>query len=496
MTENPTQQLANFVVAAQMDDLPERSRERAKIVLIDTIASALMGIGDPELSRIEKLALSVAPTGDSPVIAGKPLGKGAAILLNGYMINAATVCDVHQPTMCHTTPAAFPPSLAIGVDRAVSGADFLLAFTLGLEIAIRVGIGSNYPAFRANGWHSPGVWGPFGSAAASGKLLGLDSHRMRNAFGLAGSQSPAPSQPGDRLRSSSTSHADRFLAISPPTSRTRASSRPSTCSPRKTVACTGHAPTRGRPELALDGLGERWEFENLSLSIHPFATTLAAAAIALIDLADGAGAGPADVKRVTMSLGWRAFGMHSDMQWGDPFHARLSAPYVAAVAVADRECGPDQFSVDRIADADLARYARENVGNRAGRLAGRERVGCGTGIVRWPSPQSRWRRPARRPRFTADPGGCQGEVPRCCRARAAGWLGAHRTRPPGANRGRPPDRRGSRRVAPVARLSALARTVQCQLRPPWPRNQTASGATRRARPPIVARRGHGLHPQL
>jgi 2-methylcitrate dehydratase PrpD len=49
------------------------------------------------------------------------------------------------------------------------------------------------------------------------------------------------------------------------------------------------------------------------------------------------------------------------MQWGDPFHARLSAPYVAAVAVADRECGPDQFSVDRIADADLARYARENV---------------------------------------------------------------------------------------------------------------------------------------
>ena len=105
------------------------------------------------------------------------------------MINAATVCDVHQPTMCHTTPAAFPPSLAIGVDRAVSGADFLLAFTLGVEIAIRVGIGSNYPAFRANGWHSPGVWGPFGSAAASGKLLGLDSYRMRNAFGLAGSQS-------------------------------------------------------------------------------------------------------------------------------------------------------------------------------------------------------------------------------------------------------------------------------------------------------------------
>lgn len=361
MTENPTQQLADFVVAAQLDDLPERSRERAKIVLIDTIASALMGIGDPELSRIEKLALSVAPTGDSPVIAGKPLGKGAAILLNGYMINAATVCDVHQPTMCHTTPAAFPPSLAIGVDRAVSGADFLLAFTLGVEIAIRVGIGSNYPAFRANGWHSPGVWGPFGSAAASGKLLGLDSDRMRNAFGLAGSQSAgtfaawgSPTVKFHQTRGSLSGYLAANLADAGFQSSVNVLTAEDGGLYR---ACSDG----GRPELALDGLGERWEFENLSLSIHPFATNLAAAAIALIDLADGAGASPADVKRVTMSLGWRAFGMHSDMQWGDPFHARLSAPYVAAVAVADRECGPDQFSVDRIADADLARYARENV---------------------------------------------------------------------------------------------------------------------------------------
>jgi 2-methylcitrate dehydratase PrpD len=34
---------------------------------------------------------------------------------------------------------------------------------------------------------------------------------------------------------------------------------------------------------------------------------------------------------------------------------------VAAVAVADRECGPDQFTVNRIADPEVARYARERV---------------------------------------------------------------------------------------------------------------------------------------
>ena len=65
----------------------------------------------------------------------------------------------------------------------------LLAVATGLEVATRVAVGTNYPAFRNRGWHSPGVVGPFGAAAAVGKLLSLDAERQRNAFGLAGSQS-------------------------------------------------------------------------------------------------------------------------------------------------------------------------------------------------------------------------------------------------------------------------------------------------------------------
>ncbi len=43
--------------------------------------------------------------------------------------------------------------------------------------------------FRARGWHGPGVFGPFGSAAAVGRLRGFDAETMARAFGLAGSQS-------------------------------------------------------------------------------------------------------------------------------------------------------------------------------------------------------------------------------------------------------------------------------------------------------------------
>jgi 2-methylcitrate dehydratase PrpD len=361
MKDNPTQQLADFIVATRLEDLPGSSRERAKIVLIDTIASALMGIGDPEVARIEKLALSVAPTGNSPVVGGKPLGNGAAVLLNGYLINAATVCDVHAPTMCHTTPAAFPPSLAVSVERGASGADFLLAFALGLETAIRVGIGSNYPAFRANGWHSPGVWGPFGSAAATGKLLGLDPHRMRNALSLAGSQSGgtfacwgSPTVKFHQSRGSLSGYLAANLAEAGFESAVDILTAEDGGLYR---ACSDG----GRPEATVDALGDRWEFESLTLSMYPFANALVAVALAILDLADKNNAGPGEIERVTMRLGWRAFGMHAPMLWEDPFHARLSAPYVAAVTVADRACGPDQFVPSRLADPDLAAFARERV---------------------------------------------------------------------------------------------------------------------------------------
>src|SRR5262249_46798173 len=37
------------------------------------------------------------------------------------------------------------------------------------------------------GFHNPGTQGPFGAAAAVGKLLGLDAERLTSALGIAGS---------------------------------------------------------------------------------------------------------------------------------------------------------------------------------------------------------------------------------------------------------------------------------------------------------------------
>ena len=63
----------------------------------------------------------------------------------------------------------------------------LAAFVAGFETASRVGYGLG-EAVTARGWHSTGVFGRLGAAAASAVLLKLDVERTLHALGAAATQ--------------------------------------------------------------------------------------------------------------------------------------------------------------------------------------------------------------------------------------------------------------------------------------------------------------------
>src|SRR6185312_2619207 len=66
----------------------------------------------------------------------------------------------------------------------VSGADYLAATAIGLDVAVRLALA---PA-EDYGWHRTSAFGIFGVTVAVGRLLGLDPETMRNALGIAYSQ--------------------------------------------------------------------------------------------------------------------------------------------------------------------------------------------------------------------------------------------------------------------------------------------------------------------
>ena len=100
----PTQVLAQFAASLSYDAIPAAAREHAKNLLLDALACALAGHKGEETGQVAALAAALAQSAETSVIGGGRLSLAGANLLNGYLITAVTMCDVHRPTLTHITP--------------------------------------------------------------------------------------------------------------------------------------------------------------------------------------------------------------------------------------------------------------------------------------------------------------------------------------------------------------------------------------------------------
>lgn len=361
MTWNLTSDLASFAAETVYDDLPERTRERAKIVLLDAIACALTGWQSDDSHRMERTAVAIAGPGLSPVIGHTPLSPTGAVLVNGYLVTATTMCDVYLPTLCHVTPEVLPICMAVGTERKASGASLLLSFALGLELTTRISLGANYAAFRGRGWHSPGVFGPLGGAAAAGKLMGLDAAGLVNAIGIAGSQAAGTfahwGTPTVKLHQARGALSG-YLAAELADAGFRSSPDVLTMEDGGIYSAYSDG---GDPAAALANLGADWRLEDISLRQWPLASSLQGLATSLFALLGQENIAAGEVAQVRIGLSETSYKMHGTLPWDTRFQALLSGRYVASVIIHDRECWLDQFTPARIADPALTAFASERV---------------------------------------------------------------------------------------------------------------------------------------
>lgn len=361
MSTTPTADLARFVAGLQYDDIPAAIRERVKDILLDTLASALAGRQGDEVKQIQALAAALGQSEEASIIGGGGLSLAGATLLNGYLVTAVTVCDVHRPTLYHTTPQVVPPALAIAERDGADGRSLITAITAGLEVSVRVALGTRYAAFRARGWHSPGVVGPFGGAAAAGRLIGLDAERQRNAFGLAGSQSAGtfahwgtPTIKFHQCRGALSGLMAALLA-----------QQGFTASPEILAHPDGGIYNAysdgGDPAAVTAGLGERWDLEAIALRLWPAASSLQTVITSLFALIKAHDLKPERVTSVRIGLSKTVYDMHGALGWSDKFKALLSTRYIAAIVLHDRKCWLDQFLPSRINDPAVDAFARERI---------------------------------------------------------------------------------------------------------------------------------------
>jgi 2-methylcitrate dehydratase PrpD len=183
-----TAKLARYVVQARLEDVPAAVRKEAARTLLNWTGCAIGGSRHDSVDRAIRALKPFAGAGRSTVLGrAERFDPLHAALFNGISSHIFDFDDTHLRTIVHPAGPVASAILAWTEHRPVSGAAFLHALILGAEVECRIA-NAVYPAHYDVGWHITGTVGPFGAAAAIGKLLGLDERRMVWAMSLAAVQ--------------------------------------------------------------------------------------------------------------------------------------------------------------------------------------------------------------------------------------------------------------------------------------------------------------------
>jgi 2-methylcitrate dehydratase PrpD len=313
------------------------------------------------VGQVQKTAAALGQSAESSVIGGGRLSLAGATLLNGYLITAVSMCDVHPVSDAHLTPAVTPPALAMAEQRKAGGRDLLVALAAGFETLARIGLGIDYKEFAGRGWNSSGVIGPFGAAASAGRLMGLSPEQMAFAFGIAGSQGAGtrlakgtPTIKFHQCRSALSGLLAAMLAeqgfVAPRDflDNPQGGLFPLYCGDAK-------------KSLAAAKLGESWAMGEVGLRLWPCPSSTLGVVTALFTLIDQ-GLKFTQVRRVRVGMAAGAFatrGLSENI--AGKLQAVNSVYYATAAALHDGALWLDQFKPERFNDPELRKFAAEKV---------------------------------------------------------------------------------------------------------------------------------------
>ncbi|MDG6078859.1 2-methylcitrate dehydratase [Erythrobacter litoralis] len=167
--------LTDYLAGARTAEIPAAIRERARLHVLDTLASivACHALEASQLGR--KYARTMSGGGGSPIFAAEETASPIdAVFANAMTAHAAEINDFIPSAYVQPGPSIVSAGMELARSNARKGHDLVNAVVAGYELAGRIpkAIGTRN-LWRA-GLANHGVGPVFGTAAASAALLGLD----------------------------------------------------------------------------------------------------------------------------------------------------------------------------------------------------------------------------------------------------------------------------------------------------------------------------------
>lgn len=176
--------IADFAASLRWAAIDAGARRSAALFFHDSLCVGIAGAKAPLADSVLGAAQGWSGEGGSCLVLGRDqcLPPAEAAFVNAFQIHAQEYDCVHEPAVVHplaTVLAVLLSDLGRGGER--SGARLLTALTVGVQVAVALGMAATTPLrfFR------PATAGIFGSVAAIGALRGLDAATIRDALGIA-----------------------------------------------------------------------------------------------------------------------------------------------------------------------------------------------------------------------------------------------------------------------------------------------------------------------
>lgn len=354
--------LSEFAAALTYERIPNAVVERAKAIIIDTIAASAYGASFPWSRIVTEYVKRTSAPGNA-IVWGTELRVRApmAALANGALAHAFELdCAYHPSIGAHSGAGATTPAVAVAQGRGKGGKDLITAVVAASEVMYRIALAGHETPEKI-GFHAPGLLGVFGGAIAAGCLMDLDAARMTNALGIGGSLCSGLLEfskgGGGMVKRLHLGRAAEGGVIAAGLARDGYTG-PATVLEGKfgflNVYCRD-----ADPALLTEALGEKWYTLTASLKRYACHSTSHVPVTAVLELKARHGIAGEDVESVAVASSEKMVSHHDIPEPQDLMMAQYSANFNVAIAFHRDPMDPRSFSEASLQDPAIRALARK-----------------------------------------------------------------------------------------------------------------------------------------
>ena len=352
---------SDFIVNNRFDDLKPEVIQQAKKLILDLIGVSLAGYRMMEFPRLlVDYMTSLGGTPEATIFQTKKKFPAInAVLANAACAHAIDMDDGHRFGALHPGTVIIPAALAATELSGASPKDLIAGVVVGYEVMIRIGM-AIVPSSLSRGFHITGITGPYGAAAAAGKILGLSRDEIVGAFGLAGLQASGLIQ---------VNHEVEGAKVKPINPASAATSGLLSCILAQRGARGPLDIFEGedgylkafadevKSDLLTRGLGQEYEVLNVYLKLYAACRHAHAPIDAALESFTNIRIDTSEINEIHIETYPAAIRLAGIKDPTTPSAARFSIPFSVALALIKKDAGADKYTEENVRDQTVQKLA-------------------------------------------------------------------------------------------------------------------------------------------